>query len=169
MSAEGVLAQWFTPEVLGTYATSIGKSPNGNAATLAARIASAWSHPDFQSPNLLSDDGGGGPTSEAAAGDGPPVKRAKLLAAALAGLADSDSESDEAPSMPPACVAKAPKSGGPETACGAVEPPATTAAAWTSYRAGDGPISIKGIVNCRISTRAQDGGWVDGAAVVVFK
>jgi hypothetical protein len=48
LSAEGLLAQWFSAPMLSAYAASIGKSPKGNEITLAARIASAWASPSFQ-------------------------------------------------------------------------------------------------------------------------
>ena len=50
LSAEGLLAQWFSAPMLSAYAASIGKSPKGNEITLAARIASAWASPSFQPP-----------------------------------------------------------------------------------------------------------------------
>ena len=100
LSAEGVLAQWFTPESLGEYAAAIGKSRNGNAATLAARIATAWAHPSFEPPHSSRSGDGGTATAAPCVADGdtaapPAAKKVKISAASLAELADSDSSSDD--------------------------------------------------------------------------
>ena len=67
LSAEGLLAQWFSAPVLSVYAESIGKSPKGNEITLAARIASAWASPSFQPPASLLSASGSARTSSASA------------------------------------------------------------------------------------------------------
>ena len=49
LSAETLLARFFDVSVLRTYSeTRLGKSGKGNEATLAARIAKAWSDPKFE-------------------------------------------------------------------------------------------------------------------------
>ena len=48
LSDEMLLARFFDASLLGTYCRErLGKSDKGGAATLAARIARAWSHEDF--------------------------------------------------------------------------------------------------------------------------
>lgn len=88
LSAEGLLAQWFSAALLSAYASAIGKSPKGNEITLAARIAAAWARPDFQPPAELLPGATG---AAGAAAAGPPPGQ---LLGSLAGLGD-DSESDE--------------------------------------------------------------------------
>ena len=79
LSAEGLLAQWFRQELLAAYAQRIGKSPKGNPATLAARIATAWSKPTFQPPVAA---------VSVEEGDAPPVAKRKRV---------SDSSSNDLP------------------------------------------------------------------------
>eukprot|EP00579_Thalassiosira_antarctica_P001877 CAMPEP_0201870812 /NCGR_PEP_ID=MMETSP0902-20130614/3871_1 /ASSEMBLY_ACC=CAM_ASM_000551 /TAXON_ID=420261 /ORGANISM="Thalassiosira antarctica, Strain CCMP982" /LENGTH=314 /DNA_ID=CAMNT_0048396593 /DNA_START=95 /DNA_END=1039 /DNA_ORIENTATION=- len=59
LSAEALLARFFDASVLGAYCQRrLGVSSKGNGATLAARIAKAWSKPDFE-PLPLEEEGGG--------------------------------------------------------------------------------------------------------------
>ena len=49
LSAEALLARFFDASMLRSYCESrLGVSGKGNEATLAARIAKAWSKPDFE-------------------------------------------------------------------------------------------------------------------------
>jgi len=54
LNAESFLARFMCKAVLASYCREhLGKSDNGNEATLAARIARVWSTPSF----LIDDDG----------------------------------------------------------------------------------------------------------------
>jgi hypothetical protein len=56
LSAEALLARFFHVDLLRKYCEErLGQSGKGNEATLAARIARAWSKPNFQ-PLSLKDD-----------------------------------------------------------------------------------------------------------------
>lgn len=58
LSAEALLARFFDASVLRTYCERrLGVSGKGNEATLAARVARAWSKPNFD-PLPLEDEGG---------------------------------------------------------------------------------------------------------------
>jgi hypothetical protein len=58
LSAEALLARFFDASVLQSYCESrLGVSSKGNEATLAARIAKAWSKPDFE-PLPLEEESG---------------------------------------------------------------------------------------------------------------
>jgi hypothetical protein len=58
LSAEALLARFFDASVLRSYCESrLGVSGKGNEATLAARIAKAWSKPDFE-PLPLEEESG---------------------------------------------------------------------------------------------------------------
>lgn len=60
LSAEALLARFFDASVLGTYCERrLGVSSKGNGATIAARIAKAWSKSDFEPLPLLEEEGGG--------------------------------------------------------------------------------------------------------------
>ena len=50
ISAEQLLANYFSAGVLGAYARRIGKSDKGGQATLAERIAREWAKPSFEPP-----------------------------------------------------------------------------------------------------------------------
>ena len=50
ISAEQLLANYFSAGVLGAYARRIGKSDKGDQATLAERIAREWAKPSFEPP-----------------------------------------------------------------------------------------------------------------------
>lgn len=55
LSAEALLARFFHVDLLRKYCDEIGVSSKGNEATLAARIARAWSKSNFE-PRPLKDD-----------------------------------------------------------------------------------------------------------------
>lgn len=58
LSAEALLARFFDASVLRSYCESrLGVSGKGNEATLAARLAKAWSKPDFE-PLPLEEESG---------------------------------------------------------------------------------------------------------------
>ena len=50
ISAEQLLANYFSAGVLGAYARRIGKSDKGGQATIAERIAREWAKPSFEPP-----------------------------------------------------------------------------------------------------------------------
>ena len=50
ISAEQLLANYFSAGVLGAYARRIGQSDKGGQATLAERIAREWAKPSFEPP-----------------------------------------------------------------------------------------------------------------------
>jgi cell division septation protein DedD len=58
ISAEQLMANYFSVGMLGKYAVRLGKSDKGGAATLAERIAREWAKPSFEAPG-----GGGGSSS----------------------------------------------------------------------------------------------------------
>ena len=86
LSAEQMLARFFDAGTLGAYCAHLGKSDKGAVATLAARIAREWSHPDF----------GRGPEDEmeAAPRPGPVVSYKQPTWMEL--QTDSDDEEDVA-------------------------------------------------------------------------
>ena len=87
LSAEQMLARFFDASVLAEYCERLGKSSNGPAATLAARIAKEWAQPDFAAE---------------AADEGSPASSGKQPATAwkqptwLELQSDSDDDEDEA-------------------------------------------------------------------------
>mmetsp|Transcript_24325 Transcript_24325/g.34847 ORF Transcript_24325/g.34847 Transcript_24325/m.34847 type:complete len:338 (+) Transcript_24325:44-1057(+) len=65
LSAEALLARFFNVTLLRSYCEDrLDVSSKGNEATLAARIARAWSKPNFE-PLPLKNDGGAGAESKA--------------------------------------------------------------------------------------------------------
>lgn len=57
LSSEALLARFFDASILRTYCERrLGVSSKGNAATLAARVAKAWSKPDFEPLPLEEED-----------------------------------------------------------------------------------------------------------------
>jgi hypothetical protein len=140
LSAEGLLAQWFSAPLLSAYASAIGKSPKGNEIALAARIAAAWARSDFQPPAELAD--GTGAANAAAAG--PPAGQ---LLGSLAGLGDSDSDSEE--ERPPKRSKPEPSSASAEAAAGEAAAAAADPDEAAPAAAAPGPVArvVRGVTN----------------------
>ena len=95
LSAEMLLANWFSASILGEYAERIGKSSKGGVATLAERIAREWAKPSFAPPSS---------GNKRAAEDEP----AAATAAKTAKAASSADASDTTTAAAPATTWKAP-------------------------------------------------------------
>jgi hypothetical protein len=86
LNPEALLARFFDSSLLATYCkSSLGKSPNGNTAVLASRIAAQWSRPTFvplraaEAVDMAASEAGAAPAPAASNADGG-------LAATSAGL-----------------------------------------------------------------------------------
>eukprot|EP00037_Helgoeca_nana_P012122 m.109441 g.109441 ORF g.109441 m.109441 type:complete len:375 (+) comp21265_c0_seq1:129-1253(+) len=84
LNPEALLARFFDCSLLATYCkSSLGKSPNGNTAVLASRIAAQWSRPTFvplraaEAVDMVASEAGAAPAASNADGG---------LAATSAGL-----------------------------------------------------------------------------------
>ncbi len=81
ISAEQLLANYFSAGVLGAYARRIGKSDKGGQATLAERIAREWAKPSFKPPPAPS-----GGQKKRKVQEAPPEATAAKRSAAMADL-----------------------------------------------------------------------------------
>ena len=81
LSAEMLMANYFSVELLGSYCKRLDKSEKGGAATLAERIAREWAKPSFKPPPAPS-----GGQKKRKVQEAPPEATAAKRSAAMADL-----------------------------------------------------------------------------------